>query len=43
MEEKILREQQRTNKLLKLIINQNKNPYELLTAEQIHKEYNIRD
>ena len=41
MEEKILKEQQRTNELLEKIINQNKNPNELLTAEQIHEEFDI--
>lgn len=41
MEEKILKEQQRTNELLEQIISQNKNPNELLTAKQVHKEFKI--
>lgn len=42
MEEKLFKEQQKTNELLKMLITQNKNPNELLTVEQIHKEFNIR-
>lgn len=42
MEEKLLKEQQKTNKLLERLIIQTKNPNELLTIEQIHKEFNIR-
>lgn len=41
MEEKLLKEQQRTNELLEKIINENKNPNELLTIEQVHKEFGI--
>ncbi len=41
MEEKILKEQQRTNELLEQLLNQNKNPNELLTIEQVHKEFGI--
>ena len=41
MEEKILMEQQRTNELLEAIINQKKDPNELLTVEQIHEEFDI--
>ena len=41
MEEKLLKEQQRTNELLEKLINQNKNPNELLTIEQVHEEFRI--
>lgn len=41
MEEKILKEQQRTNELLEKLILQNNEDYELLTAEQVHEEYSI--
>lgn len=41
MEQQILEEQRRTNELLEKIINQNKNPNELLTSKQIHEEFNI--
>lgn len=41
MEEQLLKEQQRTNELLEKLINQNENPNELLTVEQVHKEYGI--
>lgn len=41
MEEKLLKEQQRTNELLEKLITQNKDPNELLTVEQVHKEYDI--
>ena len=41
MEEKLLKEQQRTNELLEKLIVQNQDPYELLTIEQVHKEKNI--
>lgn len=43
MEEKLLKEQQRTNELLEKLISQNKDPNELLTTEQVHKECNIRN
>lgn len=39
--EELLQEQQKTNKLLEKLIIQNKDPNELLTVEQVHKEYNI--
>lgn len=42
MEEELLKEQMKTNQLLEMLITQNKNPNELLTVEQIHKEFNIR-
>lgn len=41
MEEKLLKEQQKTNELLEKLISQNKNPDELLSIEQVHKEYKI--
>lgn len=41
MEEQILKEQQKTNELLQQLIKQNNEQNELLTAEQIHEEYNI--
>lgn len=41
MEEKLLKEQQRTNELLEKIINQEKRQNELLTAEQVHEEFDI--
>ncbi len=41
--EKLLKEQQRTNELLEKIITQNKDPNELLTVEQIHTEFDIRN
>ena len=41
MEEKLLQEQKKTNELLEQIINQNKNPNELLTANQVHEEFKI--
>ena len=41
MEERLLREQQKTNELLEKLINQNKDPNELLTAEQIKEETGI--
>ena len=40
MEEKLLREQQKTNELLEQILKQN-NEYELLTIEQVHQETKI--
>ena len=43
MEEKILKEQQKTNELLEKLITQNKDQNELLTVEQIHEEFNIRN
>lgn len=41
MEEKLLKEQQRTNELLEKLLKQNKDPNELLTADQVHKEFKI--
>ena len=41
MEERLLREQQKTNELLEKLIKQNKDPNELLTAEQIKEETGI--
>lgn len=41
--EDLLKEQQRTNELLEKLIKQDKDPNELLTVEQIHEEFNIRD
>ena len=41
MEEKILKEQQKTNELLEKIITQNKDQNELLTVEKIHEEFGI--
>lgn len=41
MEEKLLKEQQKTNELLEKILKQNKDPNELLTAEQIKEETGI--
>ena len=41
MEKEILKEQQRTNELLEKMLNQNKNPNELLTAVQVHKDIHI--
>ena len=41
MEEKLLKEQQRTNELLEKIITQNKDPNELLTVKQIREEFGI--
>lgn len=38
MEEKLLREQQRTNELLEKLISQNKDPNELLTIQQVKEE-----
>lgn len=43
MEEKLLKEQQKTNELLEKIIFQNKDQNELLTIEQVHKEFDIRN
>lgn len=39
--EELLKEQRKTNELLEKIIANNKDPYELLTIEQVHKEYGI--
>lgn len=39
--EALLKEQQRTNELLEKLLQQEKDPYELLTKEQIHKEFGI--
>ena len=41
MEQQILEEQKKTNELLEKLINQNKDPNELLTIEQIHLEFGI--
>ena len=41
--EDLLKEQQKTNELLQKLIIQNKDPNELLTVEQIHKEFDIRN
>lgn len=41
MEEKLLKEQQKTNELLEKLINQNKDPNELLTIEKVHEESGI--
>lgn len=41
MEEKLLQEQQKTNKLLEQLLKQNKDPNELLTAEQVKEETGI--
>lgn len=41
MEQQILQEQKKTNELLEKLITQNRDPNELLTVEQIHKEFNI--
>lgn len=41
LKEQQLKEQQKTNELLSQLVNQNKNPNELLTAKQVHKEFNI--
>lgn len=43
MEEKILKEQQKTNELLQKLINQNNSQNELLTIEQVHNEFDIRN
>lgn len=39
--EELLKEQQRTNELLEKLIKQNKDPNELLTANEIHEEFRI--
>ena len=41
MDEKLLKEQQRTNELLEKLITQNQNANELLTVEDVHKEFGI--
>ena len=41
MEEKLLREQQKTNELLKKLILQNNKDNELLTVEDVHNEFGI--
>ena len=41
MQEQILKEQQRTNELLEKIINQYKDPNELLDINQVCKEFNM--
>lgn len=43
MEEKLLKEQQKTNELLEMLIAQNQNPNELLTVEKVHQESGIRN
>lgn len=42
LENKILKEQQKTNKLLEKLIEQNKMSNELLTVEMVHEEFGIR-
>lgn len=39
--EKLLEEQKKTNELLSKLINQNERENELLTVEDVHKEFNI--
>lgn len=39
--EKLLEEQKKTNELLQQIIKQNNEQNELLTVEQVHKEFGI--
>ena len=41
MEENLLQEQKKTNELLERMLKQNKNPNELLTANQVHEEFKI--
>lgn len=41
MEEKILKELQKTNELLEKSLKQHKDPNELLTIEQVHEEFGI--
>ena len=41
MEKELLEEQRKTNELLQKLLNQNKDPNELLTVEQVHKEKGI--
>lgn len=41
--EDLLKEQQKTNELLGKLISQDKDPNELLTVEQIHEEFDIRN
>ncbi len=41
--EDLLKEQQRTNELLEKLLTQNKDPNELLTTEQVHEEFDIRN
>lgn len=41
LEKELLQEQQKTNELLEKLINQNKDPNELLTANEVHKEFRI--
>lgn len=43
MEEKLLKEQQKTNELLERLINQNKDPNELLTIKQVKEETGFGD
>lgn len=39
--EELLKEQRKTNALLLTLIRQKKDPTELLTAEDVHEEFNI--
>lgn len=41
MEKELLEEQKKTNELLQKLIKQNESENELLTIEQVHKEYGI--
>ena len=41
MEREFLEEQRKTNELLQELITQEKMKHELLTVEQVHKEYGI--
>lgn len=41
MEEKLLKEQQKTNELLEKLIVQNQKENELLTIEDVHNEFGI--
>lgn len=41
MEERLLKEQQKTNELLEKLINQNKDLNELLTMKQVQEEFGI--
>lgn len=41
MEEKLLKEQQKTNELLEKLIIQNNKENELLTVEDVHNEFGI--
>ena len=39
--EQLLEEQKKTNELLQKLINEKEKDFELLTIEQVHKEFNI--